>query len=172
MNAPETWLPVVGYEGIYEVSNLGHVRSLPRIDAQGGHRRMRIHKPARMDAWGHLGVKLRRNGVITSRYVHQLVLEAFVGPRPDGMLACHWNDVPDDNRLGNLRWGTPKDNRADLIRNGHDHNLVKTKCKWGHPYTEENVRKHRGHRHCRACQFRYEAEYRERKRAQKAKGAA
>lgn len=172
MGMNEKWLPVVGYAGLYEVSNLGRVRSLPRIDAQGGHRRMRIHKPSRMDAWGHLGVKLRKDGVVASRYVHHLVLDAFVGPPPDGMIACHWNDVPDDNRVENLRWGTPGDNRADMIRNGHDHNLLKTECKWGHPYTEDNVRMYRGRRHCRTCQSRYDAEHRERRRANKAKEAA
>lgn len=169
MDIDETWLPVVGYVGLYEVSNLGRVRSLPRRDAQGNWRRLRVHKPTRMDAWGHPGVKLRKDGLISSRYVHQLVLEAFVGPRPDGMFACHWNDVPDDNRLENLRWATPRENRADLIRNGHDHNLVKTECKWGHPYTEESVRLYRGRRHCRVCQVHYEAEYRMRRMARKAK---
>src|SRR5665647_1789598 len=100
----EEWRAVPGYEGTYEVSDQGRVRALARIDAQGGRRRGRLFKPSRMDAWGHRGVKLRRDGVVRSRYVHHLVLEAFVGPRPAGTEACHWNDVPDDNRLVNLRW--------------------------------------------------------------------
>lgn len=168
---PEKWKPVVGYEGLYEVSDRGGVRSLPRIDAQGGRRRMRVHKDSRMDAWGHRGVKLRLDGVVKSRYVHQLVLEAFVGPRPEGLVACHWNDVPDDNRLENLRWATPRANRYDLIRNGHDHNLRKTHCGQGHPYSESNTRLYRGRRHCRTCQVAYEATYRARS-AQKRKEVA
>lgn len=54
----------------------------------------------------------------TLRTVHSLVLEAFVGPRPAGQLACHGNDDPSDNRKTNLKWGTPLDNAADAIRNG------------------------------------------------------
>lgn len=158
-------MPVVGYEGIYEVSDHGRVRSLPRIDAQGGRRKLRIFKPSRMDAWGHRGIKVRRDGVVRSVYVHHLVLEAFVGPRPPGMIACHWNDVPDDNRLANLRWGTIRDNRLDMIRNGSDHNLNKTHCWRGHPFTEANTRRYAGRRHCRECDHIYQAAYRARKAA-------
>jgi len=50
-------------------------------------------------------------------YVHVLVLEAFVGPRPDGHVACHRNDQSHDNRIANLYWGTVDDNVADRIRN-------------------------------------------------------
>jgi hypothetical protein len=148
----EQWRAVAGYGGCYQVSDLGRVRSMPYVDAQGGRRRMRVHRPGRMDAWGHLGVTLRRDGVVTSRYVHQLVLEAFVGPRPAGMVACHWNDVPDDNRVENLRWATTSDNRRDLIRNGHDPNLTKTHCLRGHEFDSANTRRYRGRRHCRQCQ--------------------
>jgi hypothetical protein len=51
--------------------------------------------------------------------VHVLVLTAFVGPCPDGNEALHFNDIPDDNRLSNLRWGTRSQNNHDAIRNGH-----------------------------------------------------
>ncbi len=50
--------------------------------------------------------------------VHRLVLEAFVGPCPEGLQARHLNDVPTDNRLVNLCWGTPHDNMMDRRRNG------------------------------------------------------
>lgn len=50
--------------------------------------------------------------------VHDLVLTAFVGPRPAGSLGLHWNDIPTDNRLENLRWGTKRDNSLDALRNG------------------------------------------------------
>lgn len=161
----EEWRAVPGYDGVYEVSDMGGVRSLPKVDAQGGRRKLRVFKPSKMDAWGHLGVKLRRDGVVKSRYVHQLVLEAFVGPRPDGAVACHWNDVPDDNRLSNLRWDTPAGNRADIIRNGRDPGLRKTHCPHGHAYTPENtyVSPDR-RRYCRTCQRRHYKNYREKKR--------
>lgn len=159
----ENWLPIVGYDGIYEVSDLGRVRALPRIDAQGGNRRLRVFKPSRMDAWGHLGVKLRRDGVVKSAYVHRLVLEAFVGPCPSGMEGCHWNDIPNDNRLTNLRWATKSENRFDCVRNGSDHNARKSECLRGHPFTPENTRSYGGRRHCRECRHIHEAAYRARR---------
>lgn len=55
---------------------------------------------------------------MTKRFVHQLVLLAFVGPCPSGLEACHDNDDPADCRLQNLRWGTRKSNAADRLRNG------------------------------------------------------
>lgn len=156
----ETWRAIPGYEGIYEVSDLGRLRSLPRVDAQGARRRLRMFHPSRMDGWGHLGVKLRRDGVATSFYVHRLVLEAFVGPCPPGMEACHWNDVPDDNRLSNLRWATKSENRFDCVRNGSDPNARKTHCWRGHPFTADNTFIRNRRRHCRACQHIYQAAYR------------
>ena len=50
--------------------------------------------------------------------VHRLILEAFVGECPNGMEACHDNDIPNDNRLANLRWDYPKNNSKDRIKNG------------------------------------------------------
>jgi len=47
--------------------------------------------------------------------VHRLILEAFIGPAPKGMWACHENGVRDDNRLANLRWDTPRNNSRDMI---------------------------------------------------------
>jgi len=52
------------------------------------------------------------------RYVHHLVLQVFVGPRPAGCEACHRNGIPTDNRLENLYWGTPIDNDADQREHG------------------------------------------------------
>lgn len=59
-----------------------------------------------------------RDGARRRELVHRLVLEAFVGPCPDGMEACHANGVRGDNRLANLRWDTRKNNFADRDRHG------------------------------------------------------
>lgn len=69
---------------------------------------------------GYLQVNLGCDGARRSpvRTVHQLVLEAFVGPRPDGLVCCHDNDVKTDNRLSNLRYDTQAANCADAVRNG------------------------------------------------------
>jgi hypothetical protein len=52
------------------------------------------------------------------RYVHRLVLEAFIGPCPHGMEACHWDGRPENNQLSNLRWDTDLANQADSARHG------------------------------------------------------
>lgn len=53
-----------------------------------------------------------------SRFVHRFVLEAFSGPRPDGMEALHLDNDPANNRIGNLRWGTKKENHQQRVRDG------------------------------------------------------
>lgn len=125
----ETWKPVVGFEGFYEVSSLGRVRSLDRVEKIRNRwgdmdrvKRGKILKPGLRDR--HLTVDLRAPGRIPRHYlVHRLVLEAFVGPAPkDRPLALHWNDVPTDNRRENLRWGSVADNAHDSVRNGTHYN--------------------------------------------------
>lgn len=125
----ERWRPVVGFQGFYEVSSLGQVRSLDRVEKTRNRwgemdrvKRGKILKPGLRGR--HLTVDLRAPGRIPRHYlVHRLVLEAFVGPAPkDQPLALHWNDVPTDNRLENLRWGSVSDNAHDSVRNGTHHN--------------------------------------------------
>jgi NUMOD4 motif len=91
---PERWLPVPGWERLYEVSDLGRVRSLPR---KGGNNRWYGGKV--LVPYPHKGypvVPLCRGGQRTMRAIHQLVLEAFAGPCPPGMQACHNNGQPGD----------------------------------------------------------------------------
>jgi hypothetical protein len=63
-------------------------------------------------------VTLRREGRSITRCVHRIALEAFVGPRPEGMQACHADGNSRNNRLENLRWDTAKANTADANRHG------------------------------------------------------
>jgi hypothetical protein len=105
----EIWKAIPGCEGRYEVSSVGRVRSLLR----GG----RILKAA-LRGRGYLMVAPVIGGKNVTRQVHHLVLAAFVGPRPEGMVGCHANDVPFDNRVENLRWDTPANNVLDRIRRG------------------------------------------------------
>ena len=120
----EVWRPVLGREGEYEISSLGAVRSLPRMRRRAASPlfpngidvkwKGKVLAPAPL-ARGHMFVMLGRKD---GRLVHRLMLEAFVGPCPDGMEGLHWNDRPSDNWIGNLRWGTRLENINDAFRNG------------------------------------------------------
>lgn len=67
---------------------------------------------------GHLTVVFNVDGRQYRRSVHRLVLQAFVGPCPGGMECLHGDGNPRNNRLPNLRWGTRRENRVDMIRHG------------------------------------------------------
>jgi hypothetical protein len=148
----ERWLPVVGYAGIYEISDSGKVRSLDRYTSHGRSLRGRqlIERPLPN---GRPRVSLSYNAKTVDAYPYRLVLEAFVGPCPPGMETLHWDDDPNNNNLQNLRWGTRAENMQDMSRNGNG-NAGVTHCPSGHAYSPENTytypgdRKHRG---CRAC---------------------
>ena len=111
----EEWRPVVGFEGLYQVSNLGRVRNarngFPMAISRASKGAGRVEKE-------HAAVYLYREGHMFKRRVHVLVLEAFRGERPEGMLALHRDDDKDNNTLENLYWGTVWDNRDDARRNG------------------------------------------------------
>jgi hypothetical protein len=118
---PERWLPVPGYEGFYEVSDRGRVKSLARVarrrDGKPQPIPEKILKPLANPS-GHLKAVLRCGGHRKESYVHRLVLQAFVGPCPEGMECCHNDGNPANNRLENLRWGTRASNMADKLKHG------------------------------------------------------
>lgn len=141
-NCTETWLPVVGYEGHYEVSDAGGVRSVSRTTTyRDGRVFTYAGQPIKAvpDPRGYLYVALWMNGHGVTRPAHQLVLEAFVGPRPEGMETLHGNGVPGDNRLGNLRWGTHAENAQDTLRHGRHNMLSKSTCPRGHDLLAPNL---------------------------------
>ncbi|RFA24438.1 hypothetical protein CAI21_21690 [Alkalilimnicola ehrlichii] len=116
----EEWRPAAGFPG-YEVSSLGRVRSLDRVDSVGRRRKGQIltnaRRPLRTSKGGsYYRVRLRRNGRTEDAPIHVLVLESFVGPRPPGMHACHNDGDADNNALDNLRWDTPSSNQRDKVR--------------------------------------------------------
>lgn len=117
----ERWLPVVGYEDRYEVSDFGRVRSLERrceATKCGGSRRVpeRILKPS---SWGlYHCVTLFCNGQRRRQNIQWLVMESFIGPRPAGHEVCHNDGVYTNNRLANLRYDTRAGNFADKNKHG------------------------------------------------------
>ncbi|WP_136244753.1 NUMOD4 domain-containing protein [Mycobacterium intracellulare] len=174
MNAtPEQWRAVVGYEGLYEVSDHGRVRSLDRTIPHNlwPHTsrtiRGRMLTPNTRRPHGYQTVQLCRNNKVNRAEVHWLVLEAFVGSRPPGMFGLHWDDDGSNNRLSNLRWGTNRENQLDAIRNGRNALMIRDECVHGHKYTEENTyrREHapgRFARHCRTCRRQQARDFRAR----------
>lgn len=155
----ERWLPVVDHEGLYEVSDHGNVRSLPRqaIDSIGRKysykgRALRYFPQADL---GHLYLRLRcRNGEWRGFSVHRLVLSAFVGACPKGMEGCHNDGNPANNHLSNLRWDTPRGNAADKVLHGTAPYVNKVACPIGHPLAGANLvewHQGNGHRGCLAC---------------------
>jgi len=121
---PERWLPVAGYEGYYEVSDRGRVRSLDRlvIDSRGWRKRWhgRILRPG-LNPNSYFVVALCRDGRSKSYLVNRLVLEAFDKPCPEGQESRHGPGGKQDNRWPeNLCWGTKAENEADKLRDGTD----------------------------------------------------
>lgn len=106
--------PVVGYEGIYEVSNVGRVFSIRTF---AGNPRRKLMSPY-IDHKGYHRVGLSRGGKRNGYTVHRLVLTAFCGPRAKDGMAMHLNNKRRDNRLNNLRWGTSRQNVDQMVRDG------------------------------------------------------
>jgi hypothetical protein len=152
----EEWRPVVGWEGFYEVSSLGRVKSLSR---QAPHYRggtslipESILKPDTSSYY--LRVTLFRGERKERPSIHRMVCESFNGPPPYGKpWVLHRDGNPRNNLPENLYWGTPKQNMEDKKRHGRNHELNKTHCPQGHPYSGENlyVVPRSGKRQCRKC---------------------
>ena len=122
-NTPENWKPIEGHPG-YEVSDQGRVRSLSRRILVEGKRKPhwkswkgRILRPQANYA-GYLHVHL---GQTDQHQISALVLAAFVGPQPKGMVRAHNNGKNNDNRLVNLRYATHYSNQQDRVKHGTHH---------------------------------------------------
>ncbi len=147
----ERWLAVVGYEGSYEVSDYGRVRSVDRLitlsTGRVCHYKGRLLKSFANEQRRVVTVNL----VGRTTPVHKLVLTAFVGPCPDGMECCHWDDDYTNNHLSNLRWDTSTSNKHDMVRNGRHPGPKKDNCPFGHRLAAPNLRPNRKGRECLAC---------------------
>lgn len=138
-----------GYEGLYEVSSLGRVRSQARPRTRGG-----LLKPFKNKKQGYPTVGLCKFGVKQVVRVHVLVAETFLGPRPPGSEVRHLDGNPGNPAASNLAYGTRSQNLLDMRAHGTHHNGKKTHCPQGHPYDEVNTYWWQDRRHCRTCHAR------------------
>ncbi len=128
----EVWKDIAGFEGCYEVSNLGNVKSLERrVLNNGGMQRrhekiLKAHSDKRQ---GHKMVMLCKDGKTYPRLVHRLVAEAFI-PNPDNKpVVDHIDTDATNNRVENLRWVTQQENCMNPLTR-----INNSKSKMGHPY--------------------------------------
>lgn len=152
----EVWKDIPGWDGCYQASDHGRVKSLSRfVQDKGILRRV----PERILAFGsngrgHLTVNLWKENRPSKYYVHELVALIFIGPRPEGLHVLHYDDDKLNNHVSNLRYGTQSDNQNDRVRNGNHHNANKVMCPFGHTLCEPNLvaaSLRKGIRACLAC---------------------
>lgn len=113
----EIWKDVVGYEGIYQVSNVGRLKRLfdkRYTRGDGGKVRKSMFLTGSKDEDGYYRVCFNVDNHKTYFSVSALVAAAFIGDRPEGFLVCHNNGKRDDNRVENLRYDTPQGNADDM----------------------------------------------------------
>lgn len=117
----EHWRAIPGWEGRYEVSDQGRVRSLTTWSRNQFGALSPSHGKVRAllkDRRGYWRATLYRDNTQKRYAVHQLVMLAFVGPPPSGQEVCHNNGNPGDNRLVNLRYDTHSANLMDKVEHG------------------------------------------------------
>lgn len=157
---PEVWKPIPGYQGLYDISDQGRVRSWKTHHGRPGPRVLTVGR--RKNGGLYLGLTL--HGPDKSRYwrVHQLVMLAFAGPCPPGLEVRHLDGDHEHNARTNLAYGTRGQNEHDKVAHGTHTWARKTHCPCNHPYDEENTRVEAGgRRRCIECE-----------RARQRKGAA
>ncbi len=112
----EVWKDVLGYEGLYQVSNKGNVRSVARKNSIGRKCGGRMLKPI-PHTNGYPQVSLYKNGIAKTKKIHRLVVEAFI-PNPNNLPEVnHLDEVKDNNELSNLEWCTREYNNNHGTRN-------------------------------------------------------
>lgn len=156
------WRLVPGYEGLYEVSNLGEVRSVDRV-VRGPHSSRLIRgrvlstKPRDVYPEAHLWRDNKKRVI----GVHRLVAWAFIGPQAEGIEVRHKDDNPLNPAAANLEYGTRSDNQQDRVERGRHHYASRTHCPAGHEFNEANTYwRSPTSRRCRPCKNRRERDRR------------
>jgi len=155
----EEWRPVVGWEGLYEVSDQGRVRSLNRtVACKFGSTKLykgRTLTGSVNPKTGYRTATLVDAAKGRKKYavIHRLVLEAFVGPCPPGMECCHGDLDRSNEALSNLRWDTRSANTLDAVRHRTNAHARKDGCAKGHVFDGVTTTGRRGgiRRYCKRC---------------------
>lgn len=118
----EHWKPIIGYEGLYDISDHGRVRTWmlrtgSRVTKRSEPMIMKT-QPADPKNKDYRNILLRKDRKSRAFLIHRLVLTHFVGPCPPGHQGAHDDGIPSHNWLSNLAWKTPKSNHADKKRHG------------------------------------------------------
>lgn len=122
----EIWKDIPEYEGLYQASNLGRIKSLERIDALGHRLKEKILKPSIGNS-GYYQVCLCKNSIVKHYMIHRLVWKAFNGSIPKNMQCNHLNEIKTDNRLENLNLMTSKENVNYGTRNERAGKVLKNR---------------------------------------------
>jgi hypothetical protein len=115
----EEWKPVVGYEGYYEVSNFGNVRSVDReVRYKSSGTMIRRGRPMKTNKnkYGYVDIHLGKEGIEKAHLVHRLVAMAFIDNPEQKIQVNHKNGNKSDNRLENLEWATISENRLHAYK--------------------------------------------------------
>lgn len=152
MSIDESWVPVDGYVGIYDVSNMGRVKTIGRRDRYGRPVREKIRRPA-ADPKGYLRLFLCHDGKNRCFLLHRIVARAFLGPCPSGYTVNHINGVKTDNREENLEYATKGENSRHAYRMGllKDAPVLRGESHHNSKLTDELVRDIRRTRGSKSC---------------------
>lgn len=115
----EVWKDVVGYEGLYQVSNLGRVKSVERYKDNNGTKQLvkeRILKQGENKKGGYLKVDLWKNNKSKTLYVHRLVAIAFIDNPTNKPTVNHIDGNHKNNHVSNLEWATQKEQNEHIYK--------------------------------------------------------
>lgn len=119
----EIWKDVVGYEGLYQVSNYGNIKCSAKIDMSGHRRKEIIYNFTSNASKGYFNISLRKNNFEKNAKVHRLVAQAFIPNIDNKPEVNHKNGIKTDNRIQNLEWATRQENATHASKNGLMHGV-------------------------------------------------